>query len=234
MKIKAIQVIIVLLILLGLYCPYLCVYGATEETTKPKSDYYFEGFNQYGDSYYHKDKIYDNTLLFFPIPPENDYKSYAILYNPDKDIYLFYTTSQFKEISVFGSYPKNYCLVANRFKVYQLTKNRLSWFDVTSDYPYETNQFKNFVFVDSSTKIDSVYGTNYYDKFTAQTGYHFYWTMQYVEKSLLLYFDKLALYVQNNEILRTVLLFAFGGEILIFVLALINKIGDMKNEEAEE
>ena len=123
------------------------------------------------------------------------------------------------------------------FIVYQFSQHNRQWVfndDYTKYYPANKygfyKQFKDYKIIDSSISTDSgsVIEQN---KYTAKTGYRFYWQIISVEKFLIKQIEFLSDYVLSNKILTYIVLGGFAAEVLFFVFKLIRRVGDLRYEQ---
>lgn len=201
-------------------------------TAYAKSKYYDKG-ESYNDSYL-KDGFVDedSTLIFFPPFPESEYKNYIIL-TSQGDYYLVLTND--KRINFYG----NSMVAEGHFIVYQFAQHNRQWVfndDYIKYYPANKygfyKQFKDYKIIDSSISTDSgsVIEQN---KYTAKTGYRFYWQIISVEKFLIKQIENLSDYVLSNKILTYIVLGGFAAEVLFFVFKLIRRVGDLRYEQED-
>ena len=198
-----------------------------------KSKYYDKGEN-YNDSYL-KDGFVDedSSLIFFPPFPDSQYKEYIIILS-EGNYYLVLTND--KRVNFYGSY-----MVATQstYVVYQYAEHDRIWIysdDCKKYYPWNRNgnykTFKNYKIIDSSILTDSgvVIEQN---KYSAKTGYRFYWQIISVEKFLIKQIEYISDYVLSNKILTYIVLGGFAAEVLFFVFKLIRRVGDLRYEQED-
>lgn len=202
-------------------------------TAFAKSKYYDDGDN-YGDSYLKDGFVYeDSSLIFFPPFPDSEYSQYMIILS-ESNYYLVLTNDTC--INFFGSY-----MVASNstFVIYQYFSYNRQWVykeDCKKYYPFNKNGnfkvFKNWKIIDSSIVTNSGFVIED-NKYTAKTGYRFYWQLISVEKFIIKQVEDLTDYVLSNKVLTYIVLGGFAAEVLFFVFKLIRRVGDLRYEQED-
>ena len=224
MKWRTQRQLLIFIIMLSL-CLSFCNFNAYA-----KSKYYDDG-ESYNDSYLKDDVVdEDSSLIFFPPFPDSEYKNYIIL-SSQGDYYLVLTND--KRINFYG----NSMVAEGHFIVYQFAQHNRQWVfndDYTKYYPANKygfyKQFKDYTIIDSSISTDS--GSQIeQNKYTAKTGYRFYWQFITVEKFIIKQIESISDYVLTNKILTYIVLGGFAAEILFFVVKLIRRVGELRCDE---
>lgn len=200
----------------------------------------FAGDFNYNDSYVQNEDTVDNSLFFVPLPPDSPYKDYMIFSESGSNNIYFYSSDPWLgcyDIISFGS-GSVYRIVnwnPGILYVYNLKNNTWNFVCEFPNGSYDYG-FQPIKVLDSTVGTIYHYGQDIYE-FQSQpqkTGYKIYWTMSLILLQILDYVNYAADLVLSNDILKYALFTLFGGEILFFVITLINKIGDIKNEKLEE
>lgn len=196
-----------------------------------KSKYYDDG-ESYNDSYLKDDFVdEDSSLIFFPPFPDSEYKQYLIILS-EGNYYLVLTNDT--RINFFGSY-----MVATKstYVIYRYAEHDRKWIfseDCSKYFPWNRNgnykTFKDYKIIDSSIYTDSGFVIEQ-NKYTAKTGYRFYWQLITIEKFIISQIESISDYVLANKILTYIVLGGFAAEVLFFVSKLIRRVGELKCDE---
>ncbi len=225
MKLKGVQrKVIIYLVTLVLLCSF----------SFPCYGYDYKGTWGYNDSYINYRSDEDKKLIFFPLAPESEHEDYMIVLWRD-DYYLFL----FDGDVLFYGYQLQY---PSTFDLYRLGHNSNSW----EEYPASAlphNSTTNYInFSGGLTVIDATVNVERWaimtpidsHKMTNRTGYRIYWQLALIEKLVLSRLSIVSDYVLSSELLRYSVMLGFVGEVIFFVVKLVLRIGDIRNEKTED
>ncbi|MBQ7740732.1 MAG: hypothetical protein IJT65_05830 [Eubacterium sp.] len=217
MKRKGVQLILIVLILILCSFPFHA-FGSLQNDL---------GYN---DSYIDNGAEQNHNLMFIPLPPDDDNsKNYMILYSPSKDTYYFYVADSY--VSWFDFWGST--VVNGSWHCYEY-KNGFSnsWeaadIEITDPNGYRWATFpSDYEILDSSIRTEGHWGSRV--MFTQKTGYRTYWTLSILFIFVLDKIDEVSSYILSVTLIRVAFLLLFAGELIIFVIHLFRKAGDLKN-----
>ena len=234
---RRVQQILALIIILLILCPSFCI-SAYAYADSDHSKYYDEEDESYRDSYIYSGNTEDSSLIFFPPFPESSYSDYIIVYDNDVNEYslVLLTSSHAYSLYFHKSKGTDWFPNLKAYDVYVYDNISRLW---VFSYNQETNTFSggphwsDAYIIDSSCKIESgsLIKPHIYNNVT---GYRFYWKLIRVEKFLLNQVNNTADYILANEILRICVLLGFCGELFVYVIILIKKLGVRRNNDEED
>ena len=197
-------------------------------------------FQAYADDYKYMDKNsyfsgHENEnpeLIFFPLLPEERCSDeYLIIYYLQDGCYylLFNTKDDFFYYASWYHFLSSGTMYV--YKYNQKISNDWEYYGTWA--PTEGPQFYKFIVIDSTKQVQSIsYGsTDWQRMYQARTGYRLYWQLAIIEKSVLSWLNRISLYCLEREWLRYFILIGFSGEVIFFIVHLLSKVGELKNEE---
>lgn len=198
------------------------------------SDYFDPELYNYGDSYINSVSTEDRSLFFLPLIPESQYPHYMIIYRPSEDCYYLYLMNRqlWNAAEFYGG-----SFIDGGYDLYKFSRNSNDWELVMAnvDYYYGFYHFgfPDYVPIDCTCNIVKAVVSSGGDvevSYVNKTGYRIYWLLSVITKQVLSYLLSFSDYILGHVFLRFAFLIFFAGEVLLFVVMLIRRIGELKYE----
>lgn len=202
---------------------------------KANSDFYEDGLYDYEDSFIGPGSDQNKQLFFVPLIPPSNYKHYTMIYYPtDKSFYLYLHNKYHPEIYY------DFVLFVEGYELYKWNPDKSATWELLAHYNYgdpaqwEIKYPGGLVVVDGTYQIlgyqDSSLTPSYY-RMHHYTGYRLYWWLALIEKMILQKLVDFSELIMNTPLLRFAFVTFFAGEVVIFAVVLIQRIGRLKHEE---
>lgn len=235
---RRVQQVIVFILAMLILCPSFCISAYAYKDSDIKSKYYDKEDDEYRDSYILEKYGENSSLVFYPPFPESDYSDYVLMYDKavDETSLLIFTSKHQYELYFHKSKGNDWFPNLKDYQVYTYNTKLKSW-----EFAYDDSScsfsggpwwYDGYV-IDSSCRLSSGSSIDTYG-YTNTTGYRFYWKLIRVEKFLLQQVDKMADYILNNQILRLCVLTGFCGEMIVFAVVLVKKLGSRRDTVEED
>lgn len=234
---RRVQQVIVFILAMLILCPSFCI-SAYAYADSEHSKYYDEEDDEYRDSYIVKEGGENSRLVFYPPFPESEYNDYVLMWDKEVDqvSLLIFTSKHQYDLYFHKSSGKDWFPNFKNYEVYTYNPILRAW-----EYSYNDDTctfsggpwwYDGYV-IDSSCRLSSGNVIDIYG-YTNVTGYRFYWKLIRVEKFLLKQVSKMADYILANQILRLFVLVGFCGEMIVFAVVLIKKLGRRRDTVEED
>lgn len=181
----------------------------------------------YNDSYIHRNATQDSNLIFIPPPPTSSYQNYLVAYSPSEEMYYMYVSNSY--VTWFDIWAGNNIVNGNSWELYssKITSNDWELIAQTGDSDFARLPADR-IFFDSTIKVEGHYGGQV--MFNQNTTYKFYWNLIRIFRLILDKSLDICDYIMQHTFIRYCMLVYLAGEVLIFALVLIRRIGDMRSE----
>lgn len=198
------------------------------------SDNYDPSLYNFNDSVVNRKSTENKQLYFIPLAPPSRYHNYVIL-EYENVIYLILCENS---IDFYGD-----CIYSpgtDELEFYQLDNSSNNW--VACDVPslprwnLDTSRvaFWGCTYIDCTfPKMHWMLARPYDDTVirNQRTGYHIYWNLTIILLQILSFVDYYAQLIMQHELLIYLCVTALVGELFVFIVLLLRRVGDIRNEE---
>jgi len=181
----------------------------------------------YNDSHIDSNATQDHSLIFIPPPPASEFKNYLVAYSPGNEMYYMYVSDSYVSwFDILGREIVN----GNGWYLYSSKITSNSWELIDQHRAWHFAQLpSDYQIFDATAPVSGHYGDQ--KMFVQKTGYRLYWDFIKIWRFILDWTLEVSDYIMQHTLIRYAMLLFLAGEVLVFAVVLIQKIGDIRSEE---